>query len=409
MSEKEIAISVNSVAKYFEPSKGRRSLKQAFISLLTPKKKVDAKDGYWALSDISFNVSKGEFFGIVGRNGSGKSTLLKMIAGVYLPTKGKITVSGKLVPFIELGVGFNPELSGKDNVFLNGALLGFNRKEMAAMYNSIVSFAELEEHMDVKLKNYSSGMQVRLAFSIAIRAKSDVLLIDEVLAVGDAAFQSKCIDYFYKLKREGATVIFVSHDKTTLERFCSEGILIDEGHIVKSGKIKDVLKAYSSIILDELDEAGEEDAPKSTEARSEYATILKTETLTDENQKTKKFKFGDTIIVETEIKIKQDILNPIFGITIWEKNLNKPVLANNTYIDGSADTGLFKKDDVVSVRQVLPRLMNDGTYFVEPAICNDTATIFYDQKPEAATFYIAGSDNPYAVFSVDSRIGIQKR
>src|SRR5690606_31573026 len=144
------------------------------------------------LKNISFEIKKGEFVGIVGRNGSGKSTLLKLLAGIYSPDKGSIEVNGKLVPFIELGVGFNPELTGRENVFLNGALLGFNRKEMQAMYKDIVEFAELERFMDQKLKNYSSGMQVRLAFSIAIRAQSDILLIDEVLAVGDAAFQQKC-------------------------------------------------------------------------------------------------------------------------------------------------------------------------------------------------------------------------
>src|SRR5690606_7141480 len=144
------------------------------------------------LKDINFEIKKGEFFGIVGRNGSGKSTLLKLLAGIYSPDSGHVQVNGKLVPFIELGVGFNPELTGRENVFLNGALLGFNRKEMESMYEEIVEFAELERFMDQKLKNYSSGMQVRLAFSIAIRAKADILVLDEVLAVGDEAFQKKC-------------------------------------------------------------------------------------------------------------------------------------------------------------------------------------------------------------------------
>src|SRR6185312_8467854 len=183
-----------------------------------------------ALKDISFEVKKGEFFGIVGRNGSGKSTMLKILAGIYQPTKGGVQKSGKLVPFIELGVGFNPELSGRENVFLNGALLGFSRKEIAAMYDEIVAFAELEKFMDQKLKNYSSGMQVRLAFSIAIRAKSDILLIDEVLAVGDASFQQKCFDYFYKLKQDKRTVVFVSHDMGAVERFCDRAVLIDNGN-----------------------------------------------------------------------------------------------------------------------------------------------------------------------------------
>ena len=155
------------------------------------------------LNDISFEVKKGEFFGIVGRNGSGKSTLLKLLAHIYVPDKGLIKINGSLTPFIELGVGFNPELTAQENVYLNGALLGFSRNEVDEIYDEIVSFAELEDFMSEKLKNFSSGMQVRLAFSIAIRAQSDILLMDEVLAVGDADFQKKCFNVFRQLKKEG--------------------------------------------------------------------------------------------------------------------------------------------------------------------------------------------------------------
>ncbi len=201
-----------------------------------------------ALRDISFEVKKGEFFGIVGRNGSGKSTLLKLLAGIYTPNEGSIQVAGKLTPFIELGVGFNHELSGRENVFLNGALLGFNRKEMTSMYDDIVEFAELERFMDQKLKNYSSGMQVRLAFSIAIRAKGAILLLDEVLAVGDAIFQKKCYDYFKELKKLKKTVILVSHDSNALQQFCDRAILIESGSIRREGKIGSVINEYTDLL-----------------------------------------------------------------------------------------------------------------------------------------------------------------
>ena len=189
--ENEVVVKVENVSKNFLlPHERKGSVKGIFTSMFS--KATKKKETQHALKDISFEVKKGEFFGIVGRNGSGKSTLLKILAGIYQPTKGKISTSGKLVPFIELGVGFNPELSGRDNVYLNGAVLGFSTKEVEAMYEEIVSFAELERFMDQKLKNYSSGMQVRLAFSMAVRANADILLIDEVLAVGDADFQRKC-------------------------------------------------------------------------------------------------------------------------------------------------------------------------------------------------------------------------
>ncbi len=240
---REDAIVVKHVSKYFEPSKGQRSIKQAVTGAFKSGDKHIA-GGYWALKDVSFEIKKGDFFGIVGRNGSGKSTLLKMIAGIYSATKGEIHVDGKIVPFIELGVGFNMDLSGRDNVFLNGALLGFNRKEMTAMYNEIVAFAELEEHMDVKLKNFSSGMQVRLAFSIAIRAKSDILLIDEVLAVGDAAFQQKCFNYFEDLKREHKTVVFVTHGMDSVRRFCNKAVYIDNGKLTHVGTPAEIADVY---------------------------------------------------------------------------------------------------------------------------------------------------------------------
>ncbi|HMS23234.1 MAG TPA: ABC transporter ATP-binding protein [Candidatus Saccharibacteria bacterium] len=240
-SSSEIAIKVEGLSKVFKlPHEKRSSIKSAFVSFFRRQSYEKQK----VLNDISFDIKQGEFFGIVGRNGSGKSTLLKILAGIYSPTSGGVTINGKLTPFIELGVGFNPELTGRENVFLNGALLGFNRKEMSEMYDEIVEFAELKKFMDQKLKNYSSGMQVRLAFSIAIRAKSDILLIDEVLAVGDSAFQQKCFNYFKKLKKDKKTVVFVSHDMSAITRFCDEAIYMVNGNITRKGPASEIAELY---------------------------------------------------------------------------------------------------------------------------------------------------------------------
>ena len=184
--------------------------------------------------------------GIVGRNGSGKSTLLKILSGIYTPEKGRVTINGNLVPFIELGVGFNFELTGRENIYLNGAMLGFSNAEMDEMYDEIVEFAELSDVMDQKLKNYSSGMQVRLAFSIAIRARGDILILDEVLAVGDAAFQQKCNDYFASLRGE-QTVILVTHSMGNVREFCDRAILIEDGKILKEGDPEEVAEAYEGL------------------------------------------------------------------------------------------------------------------------------------------------------------------
>ncbi|MFZ2916257.1 MAG: ABC transporter ATP-binding protein, partial [Streptococcus suis] len=229
MSNKEIALKVESVSKTFKlPTESTQSLRTTLVNYFRGIKGYKEQQ---VLKDISFEVEKGDFFGIVGRNGSGKSTLLKIISQIYVPEKGKVSVNGTLVPFIELGVGFNPELTGRENIYLNGALLGFTRSEIDAMYDDIVEFAELEEFMDQKLKNYSSGMQVRLAFSIAIKAEGDILVLDEVLAVGDEAFQRKCFEYFASLKKQKKTVILVTHDMASVQRFCTKAMMIDSGEI----------------------------------------------------------------------------------------------------------------------------------------------------------------------------------
>ena len=228
MIEKKNALTVTHLTKVFKlPHDKQASIKGSIINVVRGTSKTYEKQK--VLENISFEVNEGEFYGIVGRNGSGKSTLLKILAGIYTPTSGKVVINGQLTPFIELGVGFNQELTGRENVFLNGALLGFTRKEMAAMYDKIVAFAELERFMDQKLKNYSSGMQVRLAFSIAIQAKGNILLIDEVLAVGDTAFQKKCYAVFQALKREGRTVVFVTLSLGDVERFCDRVLVLDKG------------------------------------------------------------------------------------------------------------------------------------------------------------------------------------
>ena len=225
----DVAIRVKHLHKSFKlPTERAWGLKQAIFNRL---KGIKGFKEQKVLRGLDFEVKKGEFLGIVGRNGSGKSTLLKVLSGIYVPEKGDVEIYGTLVPFIELGVGFNPELTGRENVYLNGALLGFSNAEVDEMYDEIVEFAELKDFMDQKLKNYSSGMQVRLAFSIAIRARGDILILDEVLAVGDAAFQQKCNDYFASL-HGNQTVVLVTHSMENVRKFCDRAILIENGKIM---------------------------------------------------------------------------------------------------------------------------------------------------------------------------------
>jgi ABC-type polysaccharide/polyol phosphate transport system ATPase subunit len=235
------AIEVRDLRKVFRlPHERRDTLREYFLH---PFKRIEY-EGNVALDGVSFDIREGECFGIVGPNGSGKSTLMKLIAGIYRADSGKVVVRGRLSPFIELGVGFSPELTGRDNIRINGTLLGLSKRELQRRFDDIVTFAELERFVDQKLKNYSSGMQVRLAYSIAIQVDFDVLLLDEVLAVGDKAFQEKCFETFERFRSEGKTIVFVSHDLEAVRRSCDRALLLELGIPISIGFSEDVLKAY---------------------------------------------------------------------------------------------------------------------------------------------------------------------
>jgi len=245
---KEVIIEVKNLHKSFKlPTEASSEIKRKVVNLF---KGIKGYKKQKVLRGISFTVERGDFIGIVGRNGSGKSTLLKILAGIYEPNSGSVKVNGSFVPFIELGVGFNTELTGRENVYMNGALMGFSNDEIDAMYDEIVDFAELHEFMDQKLKNYSSGMHVRLAFSIAIQAKSDILILDEVLAVGDEAFQRKCNAYFAELRKYKKTVVLVTHNMEAVQQFCTKAVLIKGGEIVYSGDPAKVAQEYRELNME---------------------------------------------------------------------------------------------------------------------------------------------------------------
>lgn len=298
---KETAVSIKNVSKAFKlPTESTNSLKRLVINTV---KGIKGYKEQQVLKDISFDVYKGDFFGVVGRNGSGKSTLLKIISQIYWPENGTVEIDGRLVSFIELGVGFNPELTGRENVYLNGAMLGFSEKEIDGMYEDIVSFAELSEFMNQKLKNYSSGMQVRLAFSVAIQAKSDILVLDEVLAVGDEAFQRKCNDYFMQARAEKKTIILVTHSMEAVRKYCNRAVMIDKGKVKVLGTPDEVANQYS---LDNVVQAGAEvlDAAKNESDRQLSSVenvnvrLLSSEILTGENR---------TVDFEVSYDVMQDI------------------------------------------------------------------------------------------------------
>jgi ABC-type polysaccharide/polyol phosphate transport system ATPase subunit len=235
------AIEARELGKTFNlPHENRTTLKEHFLH---PFRRVEYERNE-ALVDVTFEVERGEFFSVIGPNGSGKSTLLKILAGIYQPSAGELNVNGKLSAFIELGVGFNPELTARDNVRINATLLGLSKRELDERYDDIVSFAELERFMDQKLKNFSSGMQVRLAYSIAIQVSFDILLLDEVLAVGDGEFQEKCMETFEQIRAVGKTIVFVSHDLGAVKHFSDRVLYIDHGRAIAIGSADEVVASY---------------------------------------------------------------------------------------------------------------------------------------------------------------------
>jgi ABC-2 type transport system ATP-binding protein len=370
----DIAIKVDGVYKNFKlPHEKANSFKSIFVNL-TKKKKNKGFETQHALKDISFEVKKGEFFGIVGRNGSGKSTLLKIIAEIYQPSRGKLQRSGKLVPFIELGVGFNPELTGRENVYLNGALLGFSTKEVDEMYDDIVQFAELERFMDQKLKNYSSGMQVRLAFSVATRAKAEILLIDEVLAVGDADFQRKCFNYFKSLKKDSVTVIFVSHDMDAVREYCDRALLIDKSEIVEQGDPDKIGQMYMKLFT-----ANDSAVEVGTETNRWGKGDIITEKISINNDQEK-------ILISHRVRAVRDTTNPIVGIRIRSAT-GESITGTNTKIE-NISTGTVQEGDILNFSWMLPNVLSDGKYFLDPAIIASDGIEVFDWWDESLTFKV---------------------
>lgn len=391
MKDDDIAIKVNGVSKAFKlPHEKQNSVKGLFVNMFRGKRTFERQQ---VLKDISFDIKKGEFFGIVGRNGSGKSTLLKLMAGIYTPDKGHIQVNGKLTPFIELGVGFNPELTGRENVFLNGALLGFNRKEMEAMYDEIVAFAELESFMDQKLKNYSSGMQVRLAFSIAIRANTDILVLDEVLAVGDEAFQRKCFAYFAKLKQEKKTVILVTHSMDNVTRFCDRAMMLDRGAISSIGSVKKVSDTYILSNMTSTKDTKESVANK-TNVNNEFADCRIS--VRNQSKKTKKV-FSKTdedkiIYIDTSLTVKKDINRPSF-LSVIIKNSNGQAVMRTASEDFKVYDNVFKshkKGDKVSMSLAIQNIFGEGEYYVAVSFKSIDRSEVYIESLDKSTFSIEG-------------------
>ncbi|MGH8982650.1 MAG: ABC transporter ATP-binding protein [Acidimicrobiia bacterium] len=375
------AIIVDDVSKRFRLYHERnRSLKAAFL-----RRRRARYEEFWALKDVSLEVPDGATFGLIGENGSGKSTLLKCMARILRPETGSITSRGRISALLELGAGFHPELSGRENVFLNGSILGLGKKQLTQRFDEIVDFAGLEQFIDTPVKNYSSGMYVRLGFSVAINVDPDILLIDEVLAVGDADFQRKCMEKFADLKAKGNTIVLVSHSLESVRNLCDEAAFLEHGELRRIGSAADVVDDYLGAVF-----AGgqRQDGEHGMRWGSGEARLERIELLDTSEQAVKRTRTGDSVVFRFHYATEERIEHPVFGMALHT-------------IEGTHVTGPNTRDSNAGPEEIDGRgfvdlrvdrlLLVPGTYDLSAAVFDSTLTHPYDFR--------------YRVFRFDVELG----
>jgi len=386
--DKGIAIKVENVSKTFRiPHEKISSLRGAFVNLF----RTNGYEEFKALDGVSFEVKKGEFFGIIGRNGSGKSTLLKILAGIYQPDSGRVKVNGLISPFLELGIGFNPELSGRDNIYLNASVLGLTHKQIDEKFDDIVRFSELRRFIDQKVKNYSSGMQVRLAFSVAIHANRDILLMDEVLAVGDTNFQNKCLAEFKRYRDLGKTVILVTHDIVTMQRYCDRAMLLRNGKIMKIGDPQLVGNEYldQSITdqgaIDKHENSRDKKKKNSANMSGKKIFILKRKAeilgynfFDHKNNETLKLESGKEFKVRLKIKFNENISNAAFGVMFRDVSNSLHFGLHNIFTRNPCELKNAIAGDIYEILLIDKMILVSGTYSVSIACSSQKSYYEYE-------------------------------
>lgn len=379
------AIRLRNVSKRFRVPLDRSSTLK--YRVVHPRSSSRHRDLY-ALNDITFDVPHGQFLGIVGHNGCGKSTLLKVLSRIYPPTSGVAEVSGPVSPFLELGVGFNPELTARENVYLNGAVLGLTRSEVGARMKQIIQFAELEDFTDQKLKNFSSGMQVRLAFSVAIQADAGILLMDEVLAVGDARFQDKCFDIFASYRRRGRTVVLVTHDLQSVDQYCDRCILLDHGRMVADGGAAEVTALYRRMVghQSESDTVNEGKADLDRWGSGEMR-IVDVGLEDAEGMPHRTFTTGEPMRIRIDFRTHEPVDEVVCGIAIHRSD-GAVVAGTNTHIAG-LEVHCPPRDETGRVVYEIPVLpLLSGSYAVSVALHARYAPYPYDHMEQTFQFRV---------------------
>jgi len=415
----EIAISLKNVSKcYKRYARPVDRLKEIFLPEITHVQE------FWALQDIDLDVKMGETLGIIGQNGSGKSTLLQIIAGTLTPTSGEVNVNGRVAALLELGSGFNPEFTGRENVFFNGRLFGLSQQEIVAKFDDIAAFAEIGDFIEQPVKTYSSGMIVRLAFAVVANTEPKILIVDEALAVGDAKFQARCMKRIRQLKEEGVTILFVSHDSSSVKMLCQRAALMNHGRILEIGNPKDVVNHYIALLSsdktrfdgDEIDNDISEDFITSeVTSESEHKEVLhrhgnklaviKNVKITHEDGREAKTKIetGTIFTIVVSIEAKAELSDLIIGISI--RNLLGVVMyGTNTFLKG-VKLPKIHEGEKITAKFKMPCNLNRGTYTVTVGIHSEEG-LSYDWIDELVVFEVYNSDGCEGVLDMNSDIKI---
>jgi len=369
-------------------------------------RKRSTYENFLALENISFKIKKGETFGIIGPNGSGKTTILKLISGIIQPTEGNITVNGSLSALLELGAGFHPDLTGRENIFLNASLLGISRKKIEERFDDIVGFSGLERFIDTPVKNYSSGMYVRLGFTIAINVDPDILLIDEVLAVGDRMFQEKCKGVIQNFKDMGKTIVIVSHDLYAIENYCTKAILLIDGNIIIEDEPNAVNREYLSYIAQKEEELRVRKKPIILRRGTGELLITDIKLIDKDLNIVNNFYSNEEIKVIAEVIFREKMKNPIFGLQIEDETGTKIYKINTDWLVKS--TGIFTKDKRVNVTFTQKLNLNEGAYYLTVYAKDRGSGKYYDLRERALIFNVYSKGKLEGIVDLGTKVNLEE-
>ena len=411
-TDRPVVIEVRGVEKTFRiPKHQVQTLKER---ALHPFRRTDY-DELNVLKGISFTIPQGEFFGIVGRNGSGKSTLLKCMAGIYRADAGSIKVAGRMSPFIELGVGFNPDLTARDNVVINAVMMGLTPTEARARFDDIIAFAELEQFVDMKLKNYSSGMQVRLAFAVMVQSGSEILLIDEVLAVGDAAFQQRCLDEFQRLRDEGRTIVLVTHDMSMVERFCHRALLLTGGEIEMIGDPHEVGRRYIERNFEGFREhpgptaasSPEQQAAADSDPPPQRGEILDMWVESGAGKRVDALAYNDRLRVHATIKVNAPVREPVVDFWVDDENDTR-ILATST-LRNEHPVAPLEPGDRLHVTFETRNALQDGRYHIGCSLLSGSASLdIVALAHRHRSFHSYGAEHVYGAMDFEHEFRVDR-